>query len=94
MFDLYNEHILKVLFLHYSLYILQNANLDVKLQAQKVRITLKVLEGLTYMCTDPLLLEDINTKLECVMADMRRALPAADGLVVRPAIRERIKQSC
>ena len=67
--------------------------MDVKLQAQKVRITLKALEGLTYVCTDALLLQDVNKKLECVMSDMRSALPASDGLVVRPAIRERIKQS-
>ena len=44
------------------------------------------------MCTDALVLEDVNEKLECVMDNMRRALPAADGLVVRPAIKERIKQ--
>ena len=45
------------------------------------------------MCTDALLLEDINKKLEGVMADMWSTLPAADGLVIRPAIKERIKQS-
>ena len=45
------------------------------------------------MCTDALLLEDINKKLDGVMADMRSTLPAADGLVIRPAIKERIKQS-
>ena len=45
------------------------------------------------MCTDALLLEDINKKLEGVMADMRSTLPAADGLVIRPAIKKRIKQS-
>ena len=56
-------------------------------------ITLKALEGLTYVCTDALLLEDINKKLEGVMADMQSALPAADGLVIRPAIKERIKKS-
>ena len=44
------------------------------------------------MCTDALLLEDINKKLEGVMADMRSTLPAADGLVIRPA-KDRIKQS-
>ena len=58
-----------------------------------MRITLKALEGLTYVCTDALLLEDINKKLDGVMADMRSTLPAADGLVIRPAIKERIKQS-
>ena len=59
--------------------------MDVKLQAQKA------LEGLTYVCTDALLLEDINKKLEGVMADMQSTL--ADGLVIRPAIKERIKQT-
>ena len=58
-----------------------------------MRITLKALEGLTYVCTDALLLEDINKKLEGVMADMQSALPAADGLVICPAIKVRIKQS-
>ena len=45
------------------------------------------------MCTDALLLEDINKKLEGVMADMRSTLAAADGLVIRPTIKYRIKQS-
>ena len=67
--------------------------MDVKTQAQKVRITLKAIEGLTYVCTDALLLEDTNRKLESVLSDLRSALPAADGLVVRPAIRERLKHS-
>ena len=58
-----------------------------------MRITLKALEGLTSVCTDALLLEDINKKLEGVMADMRSTLPAADGLVIRPAIKERIKHT-
>ena len=71
----------------------QDAKLDVKLQAQKVRITLKALEGLTYVCTDAFLLEDINKKLDGVMANVRSTLPAADGLVIRPAIKDRIKQS-
>ena len=78
--------------LHTSAYT-QDAKMDVKLQAQKVRVTLKALEGLTYVCTDVLLLEDINKKLEGVMADVRSTLPAADGLVIRPAIKDRIKQS-
>ena len=52
--------------------------MDVKLQTQKVWITLKALEGLTYVCTDDLLLEDDNRKLE---SDMRSAQPASDGLV-------------
>ena len=82
--------------LHTSAYT-QDAKLDVKLQAQKVRVTLKALEGLTYVCTDALLLEDINKKLEGVMADVRSTLPAADGLVIssytHPAIKDRIKQS-
>ena len=67
--------------------------MDIKLQAQKVRITLKALEGLTYVCTDAHLLEDTNRKLECLLSNMRSSLPASDGLVIRPAIRERIKHS-
>jgi len=39
----------------------------------------KALEGLTYVCTDALLLEDINKKLEAVMANMQNTLSAADG---------------
>ena len=88
---LHNNCIYTIFVLH--THIPQDPKLDVKLQAQKVRITLKALEGLTYMCTDALLLEDINKKLEGVMADMRSTLPAADGLVIHPAIKERIKQS-
>ena len=65
--------------------------MDTKLQVLKVQITLKALQGLTDICTDAFPLEDINKKLECVTTDMRSALPAADGLVVCHAIKERIK---
>ena len=52
-------------FLFLYLYLLWEAKMDVKLQVQKVRITLKALEGLTYVCTDALLLEDVTENLSC-----------------------------
>lgn len=48
---------------------------------------------MTYTCTDPTLLKKLNTQLEAVMNDFRRCLPESEGLIVLPALQERVKQA-
>ena len=59
----------------------------------KARITLKALESLTYTCTDPHLLKELNTQLQTIMNKFRSSLPESEGLVILPAMREKVKQS-
>ena len=67
---MHNCHILMVLLLHFvclaGYKITGTESLDYTNRTRR-----------PYMCSDALLLKDINKKLERVMADMRSALPAA-----------------
>ena len=46
-----------------------------------------------YVCSDAVLLDEINNKLEGVINEFRSRLPTADGLVVRPIHAEKVKQA-
>ena len=69
----------------------QNSARELKKEAQNARITLKTIEGLTYECSDGVLLKELNSKLQHVMEEFRSKLPIADGLVIRSSIKERVK---
>lgn len=60
--------------------------------AQTARIFLKAIESLTYTCNNPQLLIELNQKLDQVLSDFRKALPAEQGLVIRPLITKRVKK--
>ena len=57
----------------------------------KARITLKAIESLTYTCTDPQQ-KKLNNQLQDVMNDFQGSLPESEGLVILPAVHERVKQ--
>ena len=61
-------------------------------QAQKVRVTLKMIETLTYSCQVPEQLAALNTKLEDIFSEMKASIDQSEGLVIRPAITRRAKQ--
>ena len=65
----------------------QNSLRELKREAQSARISLKTIENLTHECSDGVLLKELNIKLKCVMDEFRSKLPAADGLVIRAAIK-------
>ena len=66
--------------------------LSVCQQAQKARITLKMIETLTYSCQDAEQLATVNSKLEEIFSNMKTNMPQSDGLVIRPMIAKRAKQ--
>lgn len=75
------------------MYSLQNFSRQFKEESAKARITLKAIESLTYTCTDPQLLKDLNIELERTFTTFRSSLPEAEGLVILPAVRKRVKAS-
>ena len=60
--------------------------------AQEVRITLKIISGYTYNCTDEHqdILIDLNDKLQVLMEEFKSNLPQQDGLLLRPQVRKRL----
>lgn len=53
---------------------------------QKVLITLKVIESLSYNCDDAKMLQQLDQMLKAVETKLRGALPNQDGILLRPAI--------
>ena len=72
---------------------IQDSTRDEKEAAMKARITLRAIESLTYTCTDSQLLKKLNTQLEGIMNDFRSNLPECEGLVILPAVKQRVKHS-
>ena len=66
--------------------------MNVDTVAQTARISLKAIESLTYTCNSPQLLNELNQKLDQILSDFRQALPAEQGLVIRPLITKRVKK--
>jgi hypothetical protein len=66
--------------------------LNVDTVAQTARISLKAIESLTYTCNSPQLLIELNQKLDQILSDFRHALPAEQGIVIRPLIAKRVKK--
>ena len=66
--------------------------MNVDTVAQTARIFLKAIESLTYTCNNPQLLIELNQKLDQILSDFRHALPAEQGLVIRPLITKRVKK--
>ena len=60
---------------------------SLKQNSERVRTNLKVLETLTYNCTNPDQLETLATKLDSLICDFRAVLPNAEGLILRPQAR-------
>ena len=45
---------------------------------------MKVLETMTYSCTNPNDLHDLTSKVEELITTLKRKLPQSEGLVLRP----------
>ena len=53
---------------------------------QKVQITLKVIESLSYNCDDTVVLQNLDSMLNEVERKFREKLPHYEGLLLRPAL--------
>ena len=60
---------------------------SLKKNGEQARTNLKVLETLTYSCTNPDQLEQLACKLDSVIKDFQAALPKTQGLILRPQAR-------
>ena len=65
---------------------------ELRSEGQKVRTNLKVLESLTYNSTNLGQLRHLNTQIEIITNQFKATLPAKEGLVVRPLIRQKTRK--
>jgi len=74
----------------------QTFTASLRQEGARARTNLKVLETLTYSCTEPEHLRNLANKLDCIISEFRLGLPKADGLLLRPqarsVVRKRAKQ--
>ena len=77
--------------LHLPFVYIQSTEKEQKEEAMKARINLKAIESLTYTCSDPQLLKQLNSQLQGILNEFRGSLPEEEGLVILPAVREQAK---
>ena len=65
---------------------------ELRSEGQRVRTNLKVLESLTFNCTNPEQLRWLSTQIEAITLQFKGTLPTTEGLVVRPMIQQRTKK--
>ena len=61
---------------------------SLKQQGETLRTALKVLETLTYSCTDTDVLQELTTKVEELITDFKTKIPQDNGLILRPEARK------
>ena len=65
---------------------------SLKQEGERVRTTLKVLETMTYSCTNPQDLYELNAKAEKLVSDFRGKLPQSEGIILRPEARKSVRK--
>ena len=72
---------------------LQKQNVSINSAAERVRITLKEIDTLTYACpsADDLIL--LDEQLKTIKSAFQDKLPSVEGLVIRPAVVDRAHQT-
>ena len=63
-----------------------------KLEGERARTTLKVLETMTYSCTSPQDLHELANKVERLITDFRAKLPKSEGIILRPEARKSVRK--
>lgn len=71
---------------------MQTFEKSIRQAGESARTSLKVLETLTYSCTDPKHLWELYVKIEEQVTEFRSKLPKQDGLVLRPQVRNAVKK--
>ena len=59
--------------------------------AKETKITLKMIETLTYSCQDTEILNTVNTQLQTFYDKINSSIPQMEGLIIRPAIARQAK---
>lgn len=81
-----------LLYLFIFFFIKQTFRKSLKLEGERARTSLKVLQTLTYTCTSPQDLRDLTTTVERLITDFRQKLPKLEGIVLRPEARKSIRK--
>ena len=71
----------------HALTVIQTFMTSLKQSGEHARTSLKVLQTLTYNCTDPDRLDQLATKLDTLITEFRAILPKTEGLILRPQAR-------
>ena len=65
---------------------------SLKLEGERARTSLKVLQTLTYACTSPQDLHDLTTTVERLITEFKEKLPKLEGIVLRPEARKSVRK--
>ena len=65
---------------------------SVKVEGERARIALKVLETLTYSCDSPQDLYQLTSQVEELVTKFRGKLPQSEGIILRPEIRKSVRK--
>ena len=63
-----------------------------KIEGEQTRTALKVLETLTYSCTNPEDLHILGSKVEDLITNFRAKLPKSEGIILRPEARKSVRK--
>ena len=65
---------------------------SLKQEGERARTSLKVLETLTYSCTNPQNLHETSSKIEEIIVTLKGKLPKSEGLIMRPEARKKARE--
>ena len=69
------------------MFLSQTYKRSLKQSGEHARTTLRVLETLTYSCSDTMILQELCGKLDTLASELKAKLPQNHGLVLRPQAR-------
>ena len=65
---------------------------SLKQEGERARTALKVLETLTYSCTNPQDLHETSSKIEEIIVTLKGKLPKSEGLIMQPEARKKARE--
>lgn len=65
---------------------------SLKQEGERVRISLKTLETLTYSCTNPDDLREVGNEIENIITLLKEKLPKSEGIIIRPEARKAVRK--
>ena len=71
---------------------MQTFTRSLKQEGEQARTALKVLETMTYSCTNPDDLHELASKVEELIVTLKGKLPRSEGLILQPEARKRARQ--
>ena len=70
----------------------QTLSRSLKREGERARVALKVLETMTYSCTNPNDLQHLASQIQDIVTQFREKLPKAEGIIVRPELRKQVRK--